>query len=53
LKAINWLIQIAQPRYHFHGHTHFYRRNLSPSETTYKGTRIINVHPYKLLDVYH
>jgi len=53
LKAINWLIQVAQPRYHFHGHTHFYRRNLSPSETAYKGTKVINVHPYKLLDLYH
>jgi len=31
LKAINWLIRVAKPRYHFHGHTHFQRRNLSPS----------------------
>jgi len=53
LQAINWLIKVAQPRYHFHGHTHFYRRNLNPSETVYKGTKIINVHPYKVLDVYH
>jgi Icc-related predicted phosphoesterase len=53
LKAINWLIRIARPRYHFHGHTHFYRRNLSPSETNYKGTRIINVHPYKVLEIHH
>ena len=53
LKAINWLIQVAKPRYHFHGHTHFYRRNLEASETIYKDTKIINVHPYKELDVYH
>jgi uncharacterized protein len=33
LKAMNWLIRIARPRYHFHGHTHFYRRNLEASET--------------------
>lgn len=53
LKAINWLIRVARPRYHFHGHTHFYRRNLEASETIYKDTRIINVHPYKVLDVHH
>lgn len=53
LKAINWLIRVARPRYHFHGHTHFYRRNLDASESTYKGTRIINVHPYKVLDIHH
>ena len=53
LKAINWLLQFAKPRYHLHGHTHFYRRNLASSESTFKGTKIINVHPYKVLDVYH
>ena len=53
LKALNWLRKIAKPRYHFHGHTHFYRRNLSSSETTVRETKIINVHPYKVLDVYH
>jgi len=53
LKAINWLLQVAKPRYHFHGHTHFYRRNLEESESTYKDTKIINVHPYKILDIHH
>ncbi len=53
LKALNWLINLTKPRYHFHGHTHFYRRNLSSSETNFKGTKIVNVHPYKVLDVYH
>jgi Icc-related predicted phosphoesterase len=53
LKAINWLIRVAQPRYHFHGHTHFQRRNLSPSETTLGLTKVINVFPYKVIDVSH
>ena len=53
LKAINWLIRVAKPRYHLHGHTHFYRRNLSVSETSLGETVIINVHPYKVLDIYH
>jgi Icc-related predicted phosphoesterase len=53
LKAINWLIRVARPRYHLHGHTHFHRRNLEASETTVRETRIINVYPYKILEVHH
>lgn len=53
LKAINWLIRVAQPRYHFHGHTHFQRRNLSPSESIHDLTKIVNVFPYKILEVSH
>lgn len=53
LKAINWLLRVAQPRYHFHGHTHFQRRNISASETDYGITRIVNIFPYKVIDVNH
>lgn len=53
LKAINWLIDIARPRYHFHGHTHFQRQNLSPSESVHSLTKIINVFPYKIIEVSH
>ncbi len=53
LKAINWLLRVAKPRYHFHGHTHFQRRNLSPSETTHGLTKITNVFPYKIIEVNH
>ena len=53
LKAINWLLRVAQPRYHFHGHTHFQRRNISPSETHHGITRIVNIFPYKIMDVSH
>jgi Icc-related predicted phosphoesterase len=53
LKAINWLIRIAKPRYHFHGHTHFQRRNLSPSETTRGLTKIVNVFPYQVINITH
>jgi uncharacterized protein len=51
LKAINWLIRIAKPRYHFHGHMHFQRRNLSPFETISGPTKIINIFPYKIIEV--
>ena len=53
LKAINWLLRLAKPRYHFHGHTHFQRGNLSPSESTHGITKIINVFPYKIIEVSH
>jgi Icc-related predicted phosphoesterase len=53
LKALNWLIRIAKPRYHFHGHTHFYKRNLASPETTIGVTKIMNVYPYKTIEVSH
>jgi len=53
LKALNWLIQIARPRYHFHGHTHFYKRNLASPETTIGITKIMNVYPYKVIEASH
>jgi len=53
LKAINLLIRIAKPRYHFHGHTHFFRRNLEASESNLRETKVINVFPYKVIDIYH
>ena len=53
LKAINWLLNVAKPRYHFHGHTHFHRRNISASETYHGITKIINIYPYKVIDVHH
>jgi Icc-related predicted phosphoesterase len=53
LKAINWLLRVAKPRYHFHGHTHFQRRNISPSETNHGMTKIINIYPYKIIEVGH
>lgn len=53
IHAINWLLQIAKPRYHLHGHTHFQRRNLSPSETRRGLTTIMNIFPYKIVEVNH
>lgn len=53
LRAINWIHRLAKPRYHFHGHTHFQRGNLSPNETTKNLTKIVNVFPYKIIEVHH
>lgn len=51
LKALNWLIRIAKPRFHFHGHTHFYKNNLEAQESMVGRTKVINVFPYKILEV--
>ncbi len=51
LKAINWIIDWAQPRYHLHGHTHFFRNNLEPSVTRVGRTTSMNVFPYKVIEV--
>lgn len=53
LKAINWLIRIARPRYLFHGHTHFYKQNIASPETTIGITKIMNVYPYKIIEASH
>jgi hypothetical protein len=53
LKALNWLIRLARPRYHFHGHVHLYRANLDNIETTIGLTKIVNVYPYKTMEVSH
>ena len=53
LHALNWLLRVARPRYHFHGHTHFYRQNLSPSVTRFGSTEIMNIYPYKMIEIEH
>ena len=53
LKALNLLIRWARPRYLLHGHTHFYRNNLEPSETRLLDTHILNVFPYKTIEIEH
>ena len=51
LQALNWLLRIARPRYHFHGHTHFFRQNLSASNTQLGPTQVMNIYPYKVIDI--
>lgn len=51
LHAINWLIRWAKPRYHLHGHVHFFRQNLTPSFTVIGPTKIINVFPYQVIEI--
>jgi uncharacterized protein len=51
LKALNFLIRVARPRYHLHGHTHFYRNNLESPVTQVGRTTIMNIFPYKLIEI--
>ena len=51
LRAINWILGWARPRYHLHGHTHFFRNNLEPSITRVGATTVMNVFPYKLVEI--
>ena len=50
LKALNLLIRISRPRYHFHGHKHFVRHNLDASITHVDRTIVMNIFPYKLIE---
>jgi Icc-related predicted phosphoesterase len=50
-KALNFLIRTVQPRYLFHGHTHFFRQNLENSVTQVEHTTIMNIFPYKVIEI--
>jgi Icc-related predicted phosphoesterase len=50
-KALNFLIKVVRPRYHFHGHTHFYRSNLEGSITKVEQTTVMNIFPYKVIEI--
>ncbi len=43
-------LRLFKPRYHLHGHVHVYRPNEAVS-THYGETNIINVYPYKVLEI--
>jgi len=51
LKALNFLVRTVRPRYLFHGHTHFFRNNLEECVTQVGGTIIMNIFPYKVVEI--
>jgi len=51
LQAINTLIALFKPRFLLHGHTHNYRGNLLDPRTQVGQTLVINVFPYKLIEI--
>ena len=44
------LLRLFKPRFLLHGHIHIYRNN-TPRQTNYNQTAIINVYPYRLLEI--
>lgn len=49
--AFRDFIRLIKPRYFLHGHTLVYKSNLLPTVTQMGSTTVINVYPYKLLEV--
>lgn len=49
-KSFLWLIRVFRPRYMVHGHRHVYSPN-EVTQTQYEDTRVINIYPYKVLDI--
>lgn len=42
--------RLFKPRYHLHGHIHVYRQD-EVTRTHYEETEVINVYPYKVLEI--
>jgi Icc-related predicted phosphoesterase len=49
-KAFLWVMQTFKPKYLVHGHRHVYNPS-EVTETQYFQTKVMNIYPYKLLDI--
>jgi Icc-related predicted phosphoesterase len=49
--AFRDFIRVFKPRYFLHGHTLVYKSNLLPPVTKVGATTVINIYPYRLLEV--
>jgi Icc-related predicted phosphoesterase len=49
-KSFLWLMRRFKPRYLLHGHIHLYRRDVV-TESPFGATTVINVYPYKLMNL--
>jgi len=49
-RSFLWLMDRFRPRYLLHGHRHVYNP-LEVTETQYEDTTVINVYPYKVLEI--
>ena len=45
------LIRLFKPRYFLHGHTMVYKCNIVPPETKVGETTVINVYPYRVIEI--
>ncbi len=48
--AFLWLMKVFKPKYLVHGHRHVYNPN-EITETQFLETKVINIYPYKILDI--
>ncbi|HEY3310356.1 MAG TPA: metallophosphoesterase [Anaerolineales bacterium] len=51
LRALNLILQVAKPRYMLHGHTIFYKHNLKSHITNYYQSQVVNIYPFRLMDI--
>ncbi len=51
LKAINWLMEWARPRYVLHGHMHYLQHDHAPDVSWQGQTTVMNVYPYRLIEI--
>lgn len=49
-KSFLWLMNVFKPGYLVHGHRHVYNPS-EVTETQFEQTRVINIYPYKVLDI--
>lgn len=49
-RSLRRFLSTYKPPYHLHGHVHLYDRN-EPHEVQFEQTRVINVFPYRVLDI--
>jgi Icc-related predicted phosphoesterase len=49
-RSFLFFMRYFQPRYLLHGHIHLYRNN-EATRTQYQATEVINVYPYRILDL--
>jgi uncharacterized protein len=50
-KAFRLFLSLVKPRYFLHGHTLVYKGNLQPPLSQVESTTIINVYPYRVLEI--
>ena len=50
LKVFLSFLRLFRPRYHLHGHVHIYRQD-EVRETRFEETTVVNVYPYKVLEI--
>ncbi len=49
-KSFLWFLKVFKPRYMVHGHRHVYTPT-EVTETLFSETRIINIYPYRVLEI--